>query len=288
MATVIITGAGSGFGLEAALAFSKNGDVVYATMRDTAKAGALQEAADRARASVHILPLDVTKPESFPGFVERVLEEAGSLDVLVNNAGVLKSGALEDIPESVFREVMETNFFGAVFLTRAVLPTMRSQGSGLIINVSSLSGLAGLPLDSAYAASKFALEGATEAMRHEVDRFGIRVALIEPGLFATGLFDQVEAPSLPDYVGDDSPYRRLSEFQKDGLMERIPDAPHASIVANVLIDIAKDQTGRLRWPADARSGEIASALLGKTDAERDDFLKMAGGVQWWSEGKDRP
>ncbi len=193
MSVVLITGCSSGMGEAAALAFARAGDTVIASMRDTGKGIGLRAAADATGLDIRIVALDVRRPDSFARTIESIVADCGRLDVLVNNAGVLRAGALEDLGERGLREVMETNFFGPLLLTRAVLPQMRRQRSGCIIMISSLSGLAGLPGDVPYTASKFAVEGATEALRHEVDRWNIRLALVEPALYATRIFDS----SLP-------------------------------------------------------------------------------------------
>ncbi|MGH8033723.1 MAG: SDR family NAD(P)-dependent oxidoreductase [Lysobacterales bacterium] len=145
MAVVVITGSSSGFGFEGALAFARNGDTVYATMRDVSKAARLLEAAAKEQLSLRIKALDVSRPETFAAFVSEVVAEAGRIDVLVNNAGMVSPGSLEDVTAPALREVMEVNFFAPMLLTKAVLPTLRAQGSGWIIMMSSLSGIAGLP-----------------------------------------------------------------------------------------------------------------------------------------------
>ena len=152
MSVVVITGCSSGFGLEGALAFARNGDRVFATMRDPGRAAGLLEAADRENLDIEVCELDVMQPDSFAGLVESVVKQAGAIDVLVNNAGILRAGAFEDLTEQSFREVLETNFIGPMLLARAVLPQMRSQLSGYIINVSSLSGIAGLAGDGSISA----------------------------------------------------------------------------------------------------------------------------------------
>ncbi|MFM7274067.1 MAG: SDR family NAD(P)-dependent oxidoreductase, partial [Gammaproteobacteria bacterium] len=186
MPHVVITGCSSGIGLEAALAFARAGYTVTATVRDPARATRLRERAAAEGLAVAIETLDVTQSATFAPFVERLLAREGRIDVLVNNAGVLPVGAFEDIPEDEFRAVMEANFFGPAVLSRAVLPAMRRQRSGCIIMLSSLSGMAARAGDTAYAASKFALEGLTEALRQEVARWNIRTALVHPAQYATG------------------------------------------------------------------------------------------------------
>ncbi len=289
MAVVLLTGCSSGFGLEGALAFARNGDVVYATMRNLAKADALREAIRREKLTVHTKALDVTKPETFSGFVQEVVDEAGQIDVLINNAGVVRPGAFEDLPEAEMRLTMETNFFGPVLLTRAVLPHMRQQMGGFIIVVSSLSGLAGLSCDAAYAASKFAVEGAFEAMRHEVDRWGIKVALIEAGLFATNILgDKKKETGLPAYYPEDSPYRPLIGSHLDGVRQRISDAADPRLIGELFVRIAQSDGTRLRWPADDLSAEITAKLHGLDDSDRDELLRKAAGRDWWSRGKKSP
>ncbi len=290
MAAVLITGCNSGFGLAAALAFARNGDQVFATMRHPEKAGPLQKVAGREGLNIHIKRLDVTQSDTFAGLVSEVVEEAGRIDVLVNNAGILRAGALEDLSEQAIRDVMETNFFGPLLLARQVLPQMRKQRGGYIIMMSSLSGIAGLAGDVCYTASKFALEGATEALRHEVDRWGIKVALVQAALYATGIFN----PSLPadsrlpkDYP-ESSPYRPLVESKLTGLRDRLPEALDPGVVGELLLTIANSDGSRLRWPADELSTRVIGALFGMSDAERDDFLRGAADSDWWSEGKDAP
>jgi NAD(P)-dependent dehydrogenase (short-subunit alcohol dehydrogenase family) len=290
MAIVVLTGCSSGFGLEGALAFARRGDGVYATMRDPDKAGDLLEAATRENLELNVRALDVTKPDSFADFVDSVVAESGSIDVLVNNAGILRAGAFEDLTEQAFRDVLETNYVGPMLLAKAVLPQMRSQNSGYIINISSLSGIAGLAGDVAYTGSKFAIEGATEALRHEVDRWGIKVALVQAALYATNIF----TPSLPeeavlpaDYP-QDSPYRSLVEVRLNDVREKMADALHPRIVGKLLVRIAESDGSKLRWPADDLSKMVLSKMHGQDDLERDAFLRGAAGIDWWSEGSEAP
>ena len=290
MATIVITGSNGGFGLQGALAFARNGDSVFATMRDDSRGNALLKAAKAQGLTVNVRKLDVNRAESFAPIVDEIVEEAGSIDVLVNNAGVLRAGTAEDTAEENLRLVMETNFFGAVLLTQAVLPHMRKQGSGYIIMVSSLSGLAGLPGDFSYTASKFALEGATEAMRHEVDRWGIKVALVEAGMYATGIMNAsvTGEAALPGYYPDDSPYRMLIENKLDAIRGRLCDAFDPKTVGELFVEIAESDGSRLRWPADPVAEKVLGTLFGQNDTDRDRFLREVSGTEWWSEGKDAP
>ncbi len=288
MAVVVITGSSSGFGLQAALAFARNGDTVVATMRNTKKAGSLRDAAQNEGLAVHIFKLDVTDSDSFRQFVSDVVAEFGSIDVLVNNAGILRPGAFEDLDESKFRLVMETNFLGPMLLTKAVLPQMRTQASGHIIMVSSLSGIAGVPCDVAYTGSKFALEGAGEALRHEVDRWNIKLSLIQAGMYTTQIFPDKDEDVLPDDYPQNSPYRVLVETKLRGVYESLKGAFDPADVAKLMVEIAASDGSQLRWPADAVAETVLQKMFAQNDAERDAFLRGVSGTDWWSNGDDGP
>lgn len=286
IAVVLITGCSSGFGLEAALAFARSGAEVVATMRDLGRGATLAAAAKAEALPINLRVLDVAVPSTFADIVADVVEGHGRLDVLVNNAGINRVGAFEDSSEATFREVMEVNLFGPLLLTKVVLPQMRRQGGGCIINVSSLSGVAGLPGDVSYTASKFALEGATEALRHEVDRWGIRVTLVEAGLHTTNIFADALSGPLP--IPADSSYRPLIEQRMAGLAARLPEAFHPRAVGELLVYIAQSPNGPLRWPADAVAKRVLGQLFALDDAGRDAFLREVANCDWWSRGEAAP
>ena len=175
---VLVTGCSSGFGLLIAKRFLEAGDTVVATMRVPSQAAAELERAD-------VLALDVVSDDSVDAAIGRILEDHGRIDVLVNNAGVGMHGAIEDTSDSQAKDLFETNFFGTLRVTRAVLPSMRAQGSGVIVNMSSLAAVIAPPFGGMYAATKYALEAVSEAMYFELAPFGVRVHLIEPGGFGT-------------------------------------------------------------------------------------------------------
>jgi NAD(P)-dependent dehydrogenase (short-subunit alcohol dehydrogenase family) len=288
MSVVVITGCGSGIGFEAALAFARNGDTVVATFRDTDKATELLRVAAAEKLDMRVMQLDVTRSGTFDAVVARIIGDHGRIDVLVNNAGIHRAGVLEDFSEDDLRIVMETNCLGPLLLTKTVLPHMRQQNSGLIIMMSSLSGIAGLPGDLPYAASKFALEGATEALRHEVDRWGIRVALVEAGPTRTNIMahNLRGKPSLPAGYPEDSPYRPLIEWQLDKLLNKPGDAFDPADVAALFVRIATSPDPRLRWPADPVAEKVMAVMLRQDDSERDEYLRDIAGSDWWSRGKN--
>ena len=184
----LVTGASSGFGLLAAVELARQGHVVFATMRSPAKRQALDAACRAARVTVEVLPLDVNDPQSIKTCLLAVQRRAGRLDVLVNNAGIAIGGYFEDQSDAEVREQFETNVFGLMAMTRVTLPLMREQGCGRIVNVSSMGGRVGTPGLAPYCATKFAIEGFSESLRHELTGEGIEVTMVEPGTFPTDIF----------------------------------------------------------------------------------------------------
>src|ERR1700758_4727640 len=184
----IVTGCSSGFGLLTSIELAKAEFRVVATMRDLGRRTKLDENSAASGVTLDVRELDVTKFVNIPQLTDAVVREYGRIDVLVNNAGFAVAGFAEDIRLEELRLQFETNFFGAVAMTKAVLPTMRQQRSGHIIQVSSIAGLHGSISVSSYSASKHALEGWSESLRMEVNSLGIRVVLVEPGSFDTGIW----------------------------------------------------------------------------------------------------
>ena len=220
--SVLITGASSGFGLLGAIELARCGFRVFATVRSRFRTGALLDAAIRAGVSVEVMELDLTRAASIEACASAVLAAAGGLDVLVNNAGIGFGGFFEDQSDAEVREQFEANVLGAMALTRAVLPAMRLAGRGRIVNVSSMGGRLGTPGLSVYSATKFALEGFSEALRHEVRSFGIEVALLEPGTYPTPAFYE-NRRTAAGALRPDSPYaakRAAAEAALYGDLER--------------------------------------------------------------------
>ena len=234
MAVVLVTGCSSGIGLVTALEFARRGDQVFASMRNLQKAGPLREAASAAGVSLEIVELDVTDDDSVRLAVAHVLETAGHIDVLVNNAGVAHYGTVELIPWDWLRDNFETNFFGVVRMIRAVLPSMRERKSGVIVNVSSASGrIRGLGSAGTYGASKHALGNLSEALAIEVEPFDIRVVVIEPGVFRTSIVENAAVQLDPD-----SPYAALEAAEHEVGKADESGAEDPAIVAAAIVEAA--------------------------------------------------
>lgn len=281
---VLITGCSSGIGMEAALAFARAGDVVYASMRDLSRADALNSAARAEGLSIDPIELDVTRPETFAPAIDRIDKLEGRLDVLVNNAGMLPVGAFEDVSAAELRRVMETNFFGPALLTQAVLPIMRREREGYIIMISSLSGIASKSGDAAYAASKFAVEGLTEGFRHEIGRWNIKSALVEPGQYATNIFQG----ALGEAGSASSPYAAYNNWLHEMMAKDAGCGEPPRKLAELLVEISRSDGSRLRWPADKTAEFVMTSVFAQNDEQRDKFLRKVSGIDWWVSGADAP
>jgi NAD(P)-dependent dehydrogenase (short-subunit alcohol dehydrogenase family) len=244
----VITGSSSGIGLLTSIEFAANGYTVVATMRDLGRSGRLEEAAQKAgvRERLDLRPLDVTQFDTLQGAVDEIVRDHGRIDVLVNNAGISVAGFIEDLAVEEIRTQFETNFFGAIAMSKAVLPTMRRQRRGHIIQVSSVGGLVAYPILGAYNASKWALEAMSEALRIETHSLGIRVALVEPGSYDTDIWTRgviVAKGGLDEHSPNKERSRRFTEFVKSRAAKR----QDARDVARLILRVANNPNPKLRY-----------------------------------------
>ena len=241
MKSVIITGANRGIGLDTALAFARNGYKVYATMRNPQGATALNKINKDESLNIMMMAMDVNSDESVQNCMDQIHKENGAVDVIVNNAGIERHGAIEEMDLSVFKEVMETNYFGVIRCVKAVLPLMREKKSGFILNVASVSGkISSSPL-APYSASKFALEAFSEALAQEVKSFNIRVGIIEPGIINTDMANDIQHAS-PNSLYPQS-------FRFGGMFRASLEHPTSpTLVADTILDVAESGTWKLRHP----------------------------------------
>jgi NAD(P)-dependent dehydrogenase (short-subunit alcohol dehydrogenase family) len=261
MRSVLITGTSSGFGLVAAVELAKRGWRVFASMRNLARATPLETALEQAgvRDRVWIVPLDVTDAASVRSGVEAVLAETGgTLDAVVHNAGVAAGGAFEDVPDAELRRVMETNFWGVLELTRALLPTFRQQRKGRIVIVASESAFTGQPANSIYCASKWAVEGWAESLAFEVTQFGIDVVLIEPGPYVTDIW-----ASSPRIAPEGSVYRSWSQYVfRAGDAHVAARGGHPIEVARRIVKVLEARSPSFRNPV-GKIARISHFMRGK-------------------------
>jgi NAD(P)-dependent dehydrogenase (short-subunit alcohol dehydrogenase family) len=202
----VVTGSSTGIGYETSLALARDGFITYATMRNPNKAENIRSIATKENLPIRIKQLEVTDDASVKNAVEAISSETGGrIDVLVNNAGYGLNGAFEDLAMDKIKAQYETNVFGLIRTTQAVLPIMRRQKSGTIVNISSGAGLFGIPSGSAYVSTKFAVEGLSESISYELEPFGIKVAIVEPGVIRTN-FVTVIAKKSQD---PNSPYSQM-------------------------------------------------------------------------------
>ena len=241
MASVLVTGTSSGIGLATALAFGRAGHDVSATMRNPSRARELAQIAAKEKLPITISAMDVDSDASVKDGIDRIVTEGGPIEVLVNNAGIERTGSVEQLPLAEFRAVMETNYFGAIRCIQAVLPTMRKRRSGCIINVASVAGrIANSPM-APYTASKFALEALSESLAQEAKPFNVRVAIVEPGIIDTPMARRIETAQVP------SPYpqqRRFAAMFTASLKNSVPP----SVVGQKVLEIVDSGTWQLRHP----------------------------------------
>jgi NAD(P)-dependent dehydrogenase (short-subunit alcohol dehydrogenase family) len=270
---VIVTGSSSGIGLESSLLLARNGYITYATMRSPEKDASIKAAVQKEGLPIRIVQLDVTNDTSVKNAIDHIISEAGRIDVLVNNAGYGLGGALEDLSMEEIKSQYETNLFGLIRVTQAVLPTMRKQKSGRILNLSSGAGIFGYPGGSAYVSTKFAVEGLSESIAYELEPFGIKVILIEPGFIRTNFANaMVVAKKAQDPA---SPYSELMQKIMASTSELGKNASSAELVANIILDAASNPNPRLRYLA---GKDVESWAAGKKNMDELEFFNMIKGL----------
>ncbi|WNF34813.1 oxidoreductase [Aeribacillus composti] len=242
-----VTGASSGFGLLTSIALVREGYRVLASMRDLDKRGRLEAAAKEAGVTdrIEIIQLDVTDFSAAETVIQNVIEDYGQIDLLVNNAGYAAGGFTEELAVEEWQRQFETNFFGLVAVTKAVLPSMRARRSGKVVNISSISGRIGFPSMGPYVASKFAVEGFSESLRLEMLPYGVHVVLIEPGSYKTEIWSKgLDAVS----VNPDSPYVKEMEKILKYVNHVADTAPSPYEVIQQIVHVAKSPYPKLRYP----------------------------------------
>jgi short-subunit dehydrogenase len=270
----IVTGSSSGIGLETSLLLAKNGFYTYATMRNTDKSTRIKEIAKNDGVPLEVLQLDVTDDKLIADAIDIIVNRHRRIDLLVNNAGYEHHGAVEELSMDEIKTQFETNFFGAVRVTKAVLPTMRKQRSGAIVNVSSIGGIMGVPLNSAYVGSKFALEGFSESMKYELEGFGIKVMLIEPGAVNTNFIEN--AKQAQTEMNPDSPYAEFSKRLSEGVRESFrASSSSPKQVAEVILSAIKSEKPNTRYLVGNDAVAVQERRKSCTDSEFEQWIKRS-------------
>ncbi len=247
---ILITGTSSGFGLLTASRLASSGHIVWATMRNLNKSSALETELKRRGAFATIRLIDVTKPETITAVINELIQTHGRLDVVINNAGYGLGGFFEDLTEEEIRQQIDVNLFGTQHIIRLILPIMRQQRNGCIINMSSIAGQTASPCFGAYNASKWALEGFSESLYHELSQFGIHVVLVEPGSYRTKIFEE-NARYGKNFNNPFSPYHELSQRLKDMVLKYIQNLKKdPEDVARLIERIINTPNPKLRYISD--------------------------------------
>ena len=266
----VVTGSSSGIGFETSLALARDGYFTYATMRDVKKAAEIQKITDEESLPLKIIELDVDNEESAENAINTIIQEKDRIDVLVNNAGWGIWGTGEDVSIEEFKGQFETNFFSIVRMIQKVAPTMRKQGSGNIVNISSVAGRIGLPASTAYVSSKFAVEGLSESLRYELGQFGVNVIIIEPGVIKTKFFDSMKTAKKAD-VGET--YRDITLKVITGVKMMAEMGTSPKEVAQVIINSIKEEKPFPRYIVGNDAAMFLESKKMKTDIEFENYMK---------------
>ena len=266
----VVTGTSSGIGFETALALARDGYYTYATMRNTAKGDKLKELSSKESLKIDVLELDVDNENSAKTAIKHILDQKQRIDVLVNNAGWALWGCVEDVSVDEFKTQFETNFFSIIRLIQEVGPTMRNQGSGTIVNISSVVGRIGFPASPAYISSKFALEGLSESLRFEFAPFGVEVIIIEPGVIKTNFMKNMKMAKKSEL---DTVYKDITTKVVSGVKMMTEMGTHPKEVASTIVKAIKDKKPLPRYIVGNDAVMFLEAKKNKTDIEFENYLK---------------
>jgi len=266
----VITGTSSGIGFETALALAREGYYTYATMRDTTKSDRIKELGKKDGLKISVLELDVDDENSVKNAIQKILAQKQRIDILVNNAGWGLWGCVEDVSVDEFKAQFDTNFFSIIRLIQEVGPTMRKQGSGKIINISSVAGRIGFPASPAYISSKFALEGLSECLRLEMAPFGVDVIIIEPGVIKTNFLNPVKLAKKSE---SDTAYRDITSRVVSGVKMMAEMGTPPKEVADAVVKSIKDDKPLPRYIVGNDASMFLEAKKNKTDIEFENYLK---------------
>jgi NAD(P)-dependent dehydrogenase (short-subunit alcohol dehydrogenase family) len=271
----LVTGSSSGMGLEIALLLARSGFHTYASMRNLEKSKRITEIASTEKLPLQVVQLDVNDNVSVKDAIQNIAAKKGRIDVLVNNAGYGLFGSFEDLSMEEIKAQFETNFFGVIRVTQQVLPIMRKQNNGIVVNVSSVGGRIGLPVVSAYHSTKFAIEGLSESISYELEPFGIRVIIIEPGVIRTNIMNS--SASAKKALDPKSPYLSMMHKVENSFKSMLENASISSPpeeVAKVILQAVTSESPQLRYTVGNDAATILQAKRTMSDTEFGDFIKQ--------------
>jgi NAD(P)-dependent dehydrogenase (short-subunit alcohol dehydrogenase family) len=263
----LVTGSSSGIGYETALLLARNGFDTFATMRNMNKSKEITEVSKKENLPLKVMQLDVNDDRSVADAINNILNEKKSIEVVINNAGYGLMGSVEESSLDEIKAQFETNFFGAIRVIKEVIPIMRKQRTGTIVNVSSVAGRIGFPMGSAYVSSKFALEGLSESISYELKQFGIKIVLIEPGVINTNFAFVTPKKALEA----NSSYSQLMNKLEENLFSTIANGTPPKDVATVILHSITKESSEHRYLVGNDAVELINARKKSTDEE---FEKM--------------
>jgi NAD(P)-dependent dehydrogenase (short-subunit alcohol dehydrogenase family) len=269
----LVTGSSRGIGFVTSITLARNGFLTYASMRNLDKEKEIRLVVDKEKIPLKTIQLDVTDSNSVDNAIKSIMDQSGRIDVLVNNAGYGLVGAFEELSIEEIKQQYETNLFGVIRVTQAVLPIMRKQKSGIIVNMSSGAGRFGYPNGSAYVSTKFALEGLSESVAYEVEPFGIKIVLVEPGFVRTNFSNVVAKKSQ----STNSQYSKMTEKMAASIEQMKLKSSPPELVANVVLEVVTSKNPNLRYLAGKDVEKWMEQKKHMTDREFFSMIKQSLG-----------
>ena len=277
----IVTGSSTGIGYETSLALARNGFYTYATMRklEGESEQTITTISKSENLPLQVIQLDVNNDKSVIDAIDRIIEKKKRIDVVINNAGYALIGDLEETSMHQIREQFETNFFGAVRVMQRIIPIMRKQTSGKIVNITSMGGRIAIPLDSIYHATKFALEGLSESIQYELTPFGIKVILIEPGAVESNFWKNLKI-ATKESDPNSSPYRQIENNMSEALKQMVQNTTPSSEVAKVILQAVTLDNPDFRYVIGKDAAMIIEARRNMSDREFENLMKKQFNLQY--------
>jgi short-subunit dehydrogenase len=278
----LVTGSSSGIGFETSILLAKSGFYTFATVHKLEGQGSRQiiDITKKENLPLEVVQLDVDSDESVIDTINKIVNKNNRIDIIVNNAGYALGGALEETSMEEMRKQFETNFFGAVRVMQAAIPFMRSQRSGKIINITSMGGRISIPLSAFYHGSKFALEGVSESLQYELESFGIKVILIEPGAVGSNFWKSIKIANKA--TSPNSPYTQLAANMSKTFKKMEENAMHPSEVAKTILDAVTSDDPQLRYVVGNDAIKTIEARKNMSDREFGNLIKNQFKIRFYS------